>query len=84
MTSHLILEALRRKVITASSVPQVVKEWDTPSHDEFAERRNVWRLFNAVTEVAKQYKPEATLKRTTLLHGLLDAECGIVNQAISA
>ena len=73
----LIVDAVQRKVIGCTALPKVVAEWQQPSHEEFAEK-NVWRLFNAVTECAKEWSPEVKLNRTQLLHGLCDAECGIL------
>lgn len=49
-----ITEMIRRGVITGSMAPRVIAEWDEPSHEEFAQSKNVWRLHNAVTEA---YKP---------------------------
>lgn len=74
----LIVDSLQRKVFPVRDLPGVVKEWETPSHEEFAEKKNVWRLFNAVTEVAKGWSATNKLQRTQLLHGLCDAECGLL------
>lgn len=50
-----IIEMVRREAIPSSKVAQIVKEWDHPSHEEFAQDGfTAWRLHNAVTE---SYKP---------------------------
>lgn len=46
----LILRAYERKIITAPSLPQVIKTWREPTHEEFAPR-TLWSLMNACTEV---------------------------------
>lgn len=53
MAEHAIVEMVRRDIVNTQRVVKVVKEWDAPRHPEFAEARNVWRLFNAVTEINK-------------------------------
>lgn len=74
----LIVRAIDNGAICGSQVPKVLKEYRTPSHPEFAESHNVWRLFNAVTEVAKDNSLFALPKRTEALHGLLDGHCGLI------
>lgn len=49
-----IVELIRRGAISPSQGGRVIEEWDNPSHEEFAQGHNIWRLHNAVTEV---YKP---------------------------
>lgn len=65
-------------VITPSQVPDVVLEWREPSHREFRPR-NLWRLFNAFTEVYKGQNPNLTLSRSEALQGLCDGVVGLVN-----
>jgi hypothetical protein len=72
----LMVEGVKRGVIGCTHLPKVLAEWEAPSHDEFSQP-NVWRLFNAVTEVAKQWSPDQVYRRTQLLHGLCNAEVGI-------
>ena len=49
-------------------------------HSEFAERgATAWRLFNAVTEIAKEHGGLWQLPaRTTAVHGLLDQAVGLL------
>ncbi len=72
----LIVEAVKRDVIGCTHLPSVLKEWETPSHDQFGEP-TLWRLYNAVTEVAKSWSGEQLFRRTQLLHGLCNAEVGL-------
>jgi len=39
--------------IGAIEISRIIKEWREPRHPEFAETKNAWRLFNAVTETIK-------------------------------
>lgn len=75
----LVVDALRANVISTRGIPQVLKEWDEPSHEEFAaDGRTVWRLFNAFTEALKDRGQLAQRPRFTLaLHGLCDSVCGL-------
>jgi hypothetical protein len=36
-------------VLSPHTLPIALKEWRTPSFPDFAQQKNVWRLFNAVT-----------------------------------
>ncbi len=66
--------------INFSNIPDVLKEWRTPSIPEFsAAGRCAWRLFNAFTEGYKRVEnPALLVKRSQVLHGLMDTECGIL------
>ena len=78
----LLLNALRQNVFPKTKIDEILNEWLTPRHPEFKDR-NVWSLFNCITE---HLKPRAESKgnslwdlpaRTTRLHSLCDAECGL-------
>ncbi|MGW8178237.1 MAG: hypothetical protein ACWGQW_05630 [bacterium] len=68
---HGIVELIRRGIVAPSSAGKVVQEWDHPRHPEFAEDKNVWRLFNAVTEINKG-RQIACPARDYRLHNLLE------------
>jgi len=74
----MIVELVRRAIITPSQVGRVIAEWDTPSHDEHAEDGfTAWRLYNAVTEACKPSSQErfslpALWERTIALTEYLD------------
>ena len=72
----LIIRAMDSHAFTAKQLPDVLTQWRTPNHFEFAESRTVWRLFNAVTESIKG-SLWALPARTQALHGLLDAHVGL-------
>lgn len=68
----LMVRMLDRKVICATELPHVLKEWRTPRHAEFAEHgRTVWRLFNAATETIKGDLWRLPV-RSRALHAILD------------
>ncbi len=71
-----IINALDCRVIRPRAIPDVLKEWRSPQHDEFAPR-TAWSLFNAFTET---FKGSATrsLPQTQKLHGLMDSTCGLI------
>jgi hypothetical protein len=68
----LILRAYESDVIGARTLPLVVKEWRTPSHEEFAPR-TAWSLLNAFTEALKPRlnRPAEYAQSTIKLQGLL-------------
>lgn len=47
-----IIGLLDRRIITATLLPAVLREYREPRHEEFAPRTN-WSLFNAVTEILR-------------------------------
>ena len=67
---------------TPKQMPDVLTQWRSPNHPEFAESRTVWRLFNAVTEAIKG-SLWALPARTQALHGLLDAHVGLVRPQLT-
>ena len=72
----LVIRAVDCRAITTSQVPDVLREWRKPTHEEFA-MRNAWSLFNAVTEIHKGLNPHAALARGEALHGLFDQLVGL-------
>lgn len=57
---HLLVEGIRRNVLPASQLPQVIDAWERPKHEEFAPR-TAWSLFNAFTEVGKSRSPRVQM-----------------------
>lgn len=53
---HFICEAGARGIVPWSQLGKVEKAWRTPPHPEFKPRTG-WSLYNAVTEVAKDFAP---------------------------
>ncbi len=75
--NDLLVRAMDARVLPVTKLPKVLEEWRRPSHKEFAEDRNAWRLFNAFTEVLKGTNVFHMPKQTQALHGLMDAHCGL-------
>jgi hypothetical protein len=75
-TAHdLVIRACDVGVVPNRTIPEVLREWRQPRHDDF-EPRNVWSLFNAFTEALKGNLIELP-RRTEALHGLLDNYVGL-------
>lgn len=83
--ADLLLDALSQDVINTRQILPAFQEWRKPRHEEFAENKNVWRLFNAVTEVLKPAEGRNSKghylfelpARTQRLHAICDAACGL-------
>jgi len=76
-----IIRSLDVEATTLKQVPAILKEWRTPRHPEFAERKSAWRLFNAYTEVAKESSLTLLPRRTISLHALMDGQVGFAAPA---
>lgn len=56
-----LVEMIRRKVLTGSSMARALTEWDTPTYEEHAEGgHTLWRLMQSVTEALKVPVDEET------------------------
>jgi hypothetical protein len=73
----LVIQGFDKEIYTATRIPRILKEWREPRHPEFKEGRNAWRLFNAVTEIAKDAPFFDRPSQTIALHKLMDAACGV-------
>lgn len=71
-----IVRAVDAGAVAVTKLPVVLKEWRTPTHDEF-KPRTAWSLFNAFTELSKDQSALVTLKRSAPLQGLFDALAGV-------
>lgn len=71
-----VVRALDCRAIVTSQIPDVLREWRQPSHEDFA-ARNAWSLFNAFTEASKGINPATLVTRTQALHGLFDGLAGL-------
>ena len=72
-----VVRAMEKRVIGCTLIPKVLQEWHRPRHEEFAEDRNAWRLFNGFTEVLKARGLFDMPERTMGLHALMDLQCGV-------
>jgi hypothetical protein len=74
----LVIRAVDAGVLPVTQLPEVLREWRTPSHEEFtADGNTAWRFHNALTHVWKGRNLTALPRRSQALHGLLDAVCGL-------
>lgn len=73
--NDVVIQALDARVLPVTRIPDVLQEWRHPAH-EFGDK-TAWRLFNGFTEVLKG-NLDMLAARTTALHGILDATCGLV------
>ncbi len=73
-----VIRSLDAGAVTLQQIPEVLKQWRTPNHPEFAVDRSAWRLFNAYTEAAKGTSLQLLPRRTITLHGLMDAQVGFL------
>lgn len=76
--NDILIQSLDARVVPASRIPAVLEEYRNPGHEEFKEKRNAWRLFNAYTEVLKGSNIFERPRVTQALHGLIDTACGVV------
>ena len=68
-THHVMVEAVRERVIPASCLPKVIEAWDKPKYPEF-EPRTAWSLTNAFTDVMKSRSARAQMDGSLRLAGV--------------
>jgi hypothetical protein len=81
-----LLQAAEKGVVGWRLLPQVIREWREPSHEEF-KPRTAWSLFNSFTEVIKERQltqPARAAAETIQLQRLLLQENVIDVDAIPA
>jgi len=79
MQAHdMIVRAMDARAVTSTRVPDLLQEWRHPKHEAFAPR-TAWSLFNGFTEVLKPLSLNELSIRTQRLHGLFDAQVGLVS-----
>lgn len=72
---HLVIEAWKADAINSSDISRIVKEYESPRHDEFG-ARNVWSLLNAATETLKGSNLWELPRSTRILTELFANEIG--------
>lgn len=77
---HLLVEAVRRRILPASQLPRVVAAWEKPKHPEFVPR-TAWSLLNAFTEVTKSRSPRVQIDGTLRLTRMFREELGLSGKA---
>lgn len=75
----LVVRALDAGAVTATQVPDVLRQWRQPEHPEFRER-TAWSLFNACTHACRGGSVWLVSRRTQALHGVFDARCGLLTR----
>ena len=70
---HLMIEAVKAKVVPASRLPKVIEAWEKPMHEEFR-ARTAWSLFNAFTEDQKGSSAFAQMEGSLRLSSLFRKE----------
>lgn len=73
----IIIQALDARIIPVTRIPHVLDQWRKPEHEEFAEKKNGWRLFNSFTESLKDSALFQRPQATQALHGIMDTACGV-------
>ena len=74
----LIIRANDARVVPVTRIPDILQEWRTPRHPEFARQgKTAWRLFNAFTETLKDSSLFKRPVATQALHGLMDTACSL-------
>lgn len=81
----LMIDGMRQRVFPKTRIDDVAAEWLEPRHEEFAQDRNVWRFFNAVTEVLKPAEGKNKKghylfdlpAQTARLHAICDGAAGV-------
>jgi len=73
----IVIQALDTRIAPVTYIPDILKEWRTPRHAEFAQVKNGWRLFNAFTEILKESNVFDRPRATQALHGLMDTACKV-------
>ena len=79
----LILRAYEKGIVSTHDLPRVLKEWRTPTFEDF-EPRTVWSLFNAFTTALGQRaakQPQAFAVQTMRLNSLLEVKDGAAKAA---
>jgi hypothetical protein len=74
---HAIVQLYRDGVVNVQRIADVVREWDTPTFEEFDEK-NAWRLFNATT-FALNGRIAENPAITAKLHQIIDGVCAHIN-----
>lgn len=70
---HAVLNMYRNAIINVQRIPEVLKEWEEPTFQDFDER-NAWRLFNAAT-YALTGRVVENANITPRLHQVIDGVC---------
>lgn len=73
---HLMIQAVKSGVLSASRLPLVIEAWEEPRHEQFVPR-TAWSLFNAFTEIQKSAPPRAQMEGSLRLSSLFRRELSL-------
>ena len=68
---RLLGEAIGTGAITSTALNVALREWDRPRHDEWAERKDAWRLYAGMTEGLKKTAPRYAMDHYAQTHDLV-------------
>jgi hypothetical protein len=74
---HAIMSMYREGIINVQRIPDVLREWEEPTFEEFQTERSAWRLFNAAT-FALTGKVVENPNATPKLFSIIDGVCSTV------
>jgi hypothetical protein len=74
---HAILEMYRKGIINVQRIPEVLKEWEEPTHEQWG-GWTAWRMFNAAT-FALTGRVMENANITPRLHQVIDGVCEHLN-----
>jgi len=69
-----------RGLITPRQIPVALREWRAPQHEVF-EPRNVWSLYNSITEALKSAPPQSIMEKHLGLHRLFSEQFRLMEVA---
>jgi hypothetical protein len=75
---HAVLNMFRQGILNVQRIPEVLREYEEPSFDEFKDERSAWRLFNAAT-FALTGRVIENAAVTPRLHAVIDGACERIN-----
>lgn len=65
-THHLMVEAIRERVVPAATLPKLLNAWGYPTLEEFREK-TAWSLYNLFTDFVKSRSPQRQIDGTLRL-----------------
>lgn len=75
-THHLMVEAIRERVVPASSLPKLLNAWRYPVHEEF-QSQSAWSLYNLFTDFVKSRSPQRQIDGTLKLTNVFRRELAL-------
>lgn len=73
---HLMVAAVRSRVLPSSRLPKVIEAWDTPEFPDF-QPRTAWSLYNAFSAAIRSRSPRAQIEDTLRLTAVFRRELAL-------